>query len=119
VRAYTRRIGLAIALLASLSPGLAAAAPVVTVGLDLGPVGITLGRPLAPAPGWMWVEGGWAIGPLGARVYTPGYWAPPVVLHQPVVVHRPVVVTRRVAVRPAVVHHVVAPATRHAVVVRR
>jgi hypothetical protein len=103
MRDYTKRFGLAMAFLASLLPGVAAAAPVITVGVNL-PAPVVLVRPPLPAVGWMWVDGAYVVDPVGIRVWRPGYWAPPVV-HRPVVqravvVHRPVV-QRTVVTRPA------------------
>jgi hypothetical protein len=100
----------AMALVFTLVPAVAAAAPLITVGVNVpipGPV--IMVRPAPPAYGWMWVDGGWRVNQWGHRHYVSGYWAPP---------PRPVVYSR---VAPVVVHHravVARPAPRR-VIVRR
>lgn len=104
MRAYTRRLGLTMALLASLLPGVASAAPLITVGVNV-PAPVVFVRPPMPAVGWVWVDGAYVVNPVGMRVWRAGYWAPPVVVHRvvappPMVVHRPAVVHRTVVTRP-------------------
>jgi len=41
------------------------------------PVAPVYVRPLAPAPGYIWIEGGWIGNGRGGYSYRQGYWAAP------------------------------------------